>query len=82
MAKQWTMPKWMEPYRGLIRNTGGNSIEELYNDHTTTVFENAPRAILCVAVKSQVDFLRLLHERGMLAEIIKPAPAVRRTPSG
>ena len=62
----WTMPSWMEPYRGMIGNTGGNSVEELVNDDTTTVFENAPRAVMAVEVQSQVDLLLRLHREGKL----------------
>lgn len=66
--KKWKMPKWMEWYRPYIQNTGGNTIEDLYNDDGTNsnVFNNAPRALLCVAVKSQVDLLTKLHELGHL----------------
>jgi len=66
--KRWTMPAWMEPYRAMIVNTGGNPIEELMNDDGTNsnVFNNAPRALICVAVKSQVQLLKALHEQGML----------------
>lgn len=67
MAEPWVMPDWMEPYRELINNTGGNPIEELMNDHTTTVFVNAPRAMLCVAVGSQVALLTQLHDIGALS---------------
>lgn len=84
MAKRkrvWKMPKWMEPYRSRIGNTGGNSIEELMNDDSD-VRINLPRAILAVAVKSQVGLLYMLRERAMLAKIIQPAPLVRRTISG
>ena len=58
----------MEKYRPLITNTGGNPVEELYNDDGTNsnVFNNAVRALLCVAVKSQVDMLETLHRKGML----------------
>ena len=62
----WKMPKWMEPYRGSICNTGGNSVEELYNDNHTDALTNFVRAALCVAVKSQVILLERLHEEGML----------------
>lgn len=79
--RNWTMPKWMEPYRDLIGNTGGNSIEEMMNDDSSPAI-NLPRAVLAVAVKSQVGLLHTLRERGMLAEIIKPAPIVRRTMTG
>ena len=66
--KKWQMPEWMEPLRNEIKNTGGNSIEDLMNDDGTNsnVFNNAPRALICVAVKSQVGLLEWLHTRGKL----------------
>ena len=68
MSDNWTMPEWMEPFRKLINNTGGNSIEELVNDDGTNsnVFNNAPRALICCAVKCQVDLLKSLHKAGAL----------------
>jgi len=62
----WVMPEWMEPYRKLINNTGGNSVEELHNDTTTNVFVNGPRAILCCCVHAQVNLLETLHDAGYL----------------
>jgi hypothetical protein len=59
--KPWKMPKWMEQYREDFNNTGGNSIEDLHNDDHTTIFENAPRALLCVAVHAQVHLLEKLY---------------------
>jgi hypothetical protein len=84
MAKKqaWKMPAWMEPYRDLIQNTGGNSVEELVNDTDSNMHNNCIRAALCIAVKSQVTLLRAMHDRAMLAEIVKPAPLVRRSISG
>ena len=64
VAKPWTMPDWMEKYRSLINNTGGNSVEDLVRDRKTNMLINAPRAMLCVAVKSQVMLLESLHESG------------------
>ncbi len=66
MAK-WTMPEWMEPYRDLFCNTGGNSVEELMSDKSANVANNAVRAALIVAVRSQVGLLTGMHERGLLA---------------
>lgn len=62
------MPEWMEKYKELIGNTGGNDIEELMNDDGTNsnVFNNAPRALICVAVKSQVRLLELLKKKDLL----------------
>lgn len=64
----WTMPEWMKRYASLIVNTGGNNIEDLVNDDGTNsnVFNNAPRALICAAVKSQVALLELLHEEELL----------------
>ena len=66
--EKWKMPPWMNAYKGLINNTGGNEVTELMNDHTTNVVVNAPRAMICVAVKSQVSLLEVLHDKGHLAE--------------
>ena len=56
----------MKPYIPIIMNTGGNDVAELMNDRTTNIHINAPRAMICVAVKSQVSLLEVLHEKGML----------------
>ena len=60
--KKWAMPKWMEKYRKMIVNTGGNPIKELMNDHETVVQINTPRAIICCCVKSQVSLLESLKK--------------------
>lgn len=66
--RNWKMPKWMEKYREFINNTGGNPIEELYNDDGTNsnVFNNAPRALICCAVKCQVEFLYRLKQEKLI----------------
>lgn len=66
--KKWKMPKWMRRYREYICNTGGNPIEELMNDHHTTVFSNTPRALICVAVDTQIILLTRLWKAGLLQE--------------
>src|SRR5690606_7974521 len=58
----WKMPAWMEPYRGYIRDTGGNPVEELVNDNHTSVATNSIRAAMCVAVTDQVTLLYHLAE--------------------
>ena len=55
----WKMPEWMEPYRDLFNNTGGNSVEELQNSKATIV-ENAPMAMIAAGMKMQV------HNNGLL----------------
>lgn len=69
MAKtksKWKMPGWMEWYRPYIQNTGGNSVEDLMNEHDANMFNNAPLAALCIAVKSQVAMLELLNNNKLL----------------
>ena len=58
---KWTMPEWMQPYRD-------DFIEELMNDTDSNMFNNAIRAALCIAVKSQVSLLEKLHAEGRLVE--------------
>ena len=62
----WVMPGWMEKYRDDIRNTGGNPVEELMDDKTTSLFANAPRVLLISSVLSQVSLLESLHAKGRL----------------
>lgn len=61
----WTMPKWMEPHRETIVNTGGNSIEDLMNDRSNVVV-NAPLALISCAVQSQVALLTKLHNQNLI----------------
>ncbi len=70
MAKtKWKMPKWMERYRELIQNTGGNSIEELMNDRSAHYGNNAVRSALIISVDSQVTLLFRMAHRGMLKDV-------------
>lgn len=70
--KKWIMPKWMKFYAKMILNTGGNNIEDLVNDdgQNSNIFNNAPRALICASVKSQVGLLEQLYEKGLLKEAI------------
>jgi hypothetical protein len=64
--KKWAMPLWMEPFRKLILNTGGNTIEDMKNDNTDP-FINLPRSTLAACVKSQVGLLGVLYAQGVLS---------------
>ena len=67
MNGKWKFPEWMEPFRGFL--VGVNTVEDIedyMNDHTTVVQVNAPRALMCVSVKSQVQMLMRLHEGSSL----------------
>ena len=67
--RKWKMPAWMEKYRICIVNTGGNPVEELMNDDgiNSNLQNNAVRALLCVAVKSQISLLEQLHNLKLLS---------------
>lgn len=62
----WVMPTWMEPYRDLFQNTGGNPIEELMNDHDVNMFSNSVRYLLMASVSAQVDLLFRMARKGLL----------------
>lgn len=71
--EKFVIPAWMKPYAKMILNTGGNSIEDLMNDDgkNSNIFNNAPRALICTAVKSQVQLLAQLYARGLLMNLTK-----------
>jgi hypothetical protein len=51
---KWKMPKWMEPYRNLIVNTGGTDIESgIVADGRITEFPTYAHAV------HKADFLRI-----------------------
>jgi len=59
----WVMPEWMENFRHILKHfTGGDTVEAVMNDHDSTIDVNAPRAMICVSVKSIVSVLEDLHE--------------------
>ena len=62
----WVMPEWMEPYRKLIGETGGNPIEELMNDRDSNAFNNVIRAGLIVCANAQVSLLMRLYQRHLI----------------
>jgi hypothetical protein len=63
--RKWKMPKWMEPFRASIVNTGGNEIEDMMNGNADPRV-NLPLSTLQACIKSQVLLLENLHERGVL----------------
>lgn len=66
--EKWTMPEWMMPYKPFIHNTGGNDIEQLYNDNKNHLRTNLPLAIIIYCVQSQVDLLIRLKKENLLKE--------------
>lgn len=68
MSNEWKMPEWMEPYRSLFVNTGGNKIEELVNDKDKSMMTtNILRYILKCSVESQVGLLEVMKREGKLS---------------
>ncbi|GAA3751609.1 hypothetical protein [Micromonospora maritima] len=68
-AGAWEMPDWMEQYRDLIGNTGGNTVEDLlYRLETTErlAFTNIVVFTMATDVKAQVGLLYRLRQAGML----------------
>ena len=63
----------MKPFARFINNTGGNDIEDLVNDQDTTVQVNAPRAMICGAVKCQVSLLQTLQEHNLIKDTHRKA---------
>lgn len=69
--RKWKMPKWMEPFRDMIGDTGGNPIEDLVNDYHTNANNNVILAAMIVAVTDQVRLLYKLWRAGRLAGVRK-----------
>lgn len=70
LGKGWKMPPELEPYRELIGNTGGNTIEDLVHrsrDGDCNVVINAPLALIVEAVESQLVLLAKLYNEGKLS---------------
>lgn len=65
---RFVVPDWMRPHLAYFNNTGGNDIEELLQDITTTPFANVIRYMLIVSVRSQFDLLMALHKEGILRD--------------
>lgn len=65
MPETWVMPVWMEQYRNRLADYG-LGVEDLMNDHSSTTFNNAYRALVCVGVKEQVALLTRLHDAGVI----------------
>jgi hypothetical protein len=65
--KEWKMPHWMHHLLPLIHGVRTEAeVVEFMNDHDTVVQVNAPRAMMCVSVKSQVGVLERLHAKGLI----------------
>lgn len=61
----YVVPDWMRQYLPLFNNTGGNNVEELLHDDSTTPFANIVRYMLIVSVRSQFDLLVMLRKTRM-----------------
>jgi hypothetical protein len=62
----WVMPEWMEPYRGLIADTGGNPVEWLMSLGGKDTKSNLVLGVLAISVSAQVSLLCTLHAKELL----------------
>jgi hypothetical protein len=63
-------PEWMVPYLKCMQNLQGPStpenLEYWLNDHNSSVFINAARALIITSLDAQVTFLARLQHAGLL----------------
>lgn len=73
----WVMPDWLRPYEEFFVDTGGLAIEDVMNRDAreANVVINAPVALICCAVRAQVELLNGMRKAGVL-------PPVKRLPLG
>lgn len=64
--QKWSMPPWMEKYRPFLDDP--TRVEEFLSCDgvNCNVIVNAPRALLCQSMNSQVSLLERLKKGGML----------------
>ncbi len=67
------IPEHLEPYRELVGNTGGNSIENLIGrlDDTHLSQTNQLVFTMAISVEDQVNLLKRLHAKGWLSTEIE-----------
>ncbi len=66
LSTEWVMPDWMERFRDFIRDTGGNTVEDLMNDTDSNSQNNHIRWAMKVSVADQVKLLGVLVAAGEL----------------
>jgi PRTRC genetic system protein C len=66
-AGPWTMPEWMEKYRGVLLHPSSETVEQIVNDNSS-IYVNPARALLSCSAHSQIDLLESLKEKGFLKE--------------
>ena len=65
--KPWAMPAWMEPFRKALESLhGGNTVEELMNNHDADMENNCVLAAFCISMINCVGTLGKLKEQGLL----------------
>lgn len=69
MTKKWKTPKWMHVFALLISDFRG--VEEAMNcdGRNCNVETNAPKAIMCAMLRSEVVMLMRLYNEGLLKEV-------------
>jgi hypothetical protein len=61
----WIMPEWMEPFRNLIEDTNGASVEDVMN-RLMNGRSSDVQVMRTVCVTAQVNLLYRLHREGKL----------------
>lgn len=66
---KWKTPDWIKKYLPHLNNTGCTTPEHAMNcsGRECNVIINAPKALLCIVVSSQIKLLEALHQGGHLA---------------
>lgn len=71
--KPWTMPEWMKPYEPFFQNTGGWTVEDLYNCPREQTMGNIVLGAMVVAIESQITLLYRMKNAGLLSERMEQA---------
>lgn len=66
--EKYVVPEYLMPYIQKVSSYSKEEIEDFMNDKSSTVFNNAPRALICVSVKTTVDNLEKLYSTGLLKD--------------
>jgi hypothetical protein len=75
-SEPWKMPAWMKPCEPHFENTGGWTVEELYNCPIEETRSNVILGAMVVSVGSQITLLYRLHAHGLLVD-----PTTAATPA-
>lgn len=68
--KIWIIPEWMKEFRDHIESgCGGQTAEQLMNNHTATFFNNPILCELIGMCSAKVSLLERLHKEGFIPKL-------------